>query len=236
MRTTVTEGLDDVWVEENFSQAFLNTLQEQSDKYLWIPVGTARPNCVYPYDYNLDYPQIKFPQEDRETCVTSSFASCLYSMKMESFAIWVEDFGRKYITDSSKNQSRFIQQLASSIYESENCSAKHFRSIWRLNKLVPVEFNVFEANRSNPMLLQLCGSDGSVGHAITVYQGMIFDSNLRYAVDLNDRNLEFCCDAVYEGIMFGYEFTPIIRDDKPRTKYRCPKKKHKKIKENNLDF
>jgi predicted Rdx family selenoprotein len=35
---------------------------------------------------------------------------------------------------------------------------------------------------------------------------MIFDSNLKFAVDLNSLNLEFCIGAVYEGIILGYEF------------------------------
>jgi hypothetical protein len=69
-------------------------------------------------------------------------------------------------------------------------------------------------------------SDGNVGHAISVYQGMIFDSNLKYAVDLNILNLEYCCGAAYVGIVYGYECIPIIH-----TKNRRPKKKHKKNQE-----
>jgi hypothetical protein len=225
-RYVYTEMLNEDWLLENFSEGFLTKLQEKTDKYLWIPVGTARPDCVYPFEYNMEYPQIVFPQGDRETCVTSSFASCLHYMHMESFASWVEDFGQKFIEDSSKDQSRFIQQLASSICG--NIEAKEFNSRWQFKKLVPAGFDVLKAEKSNPMLLQLCGSDGGVGHAVTVYQGMIFDSNLKFAVDLNLDNLNFCCDAVYEGIMFGYQCIPIVRNDKPKSKNRRPKKKIEK--------
>ena len=222
-RQTATEVLKEEWVRANFSGAFLNTLKARSDKYLWIPVGTARPNSIYPYKYNLDYPKIVFQQEDRETCVTSSFASCLHYMGMKTFASWVEDFGCKYIEDFTNNQSRLIQQLAESI--SSAGDASRFRLEWQLKKLNPQEFDVFIANKSNPMLLRLCCSDGSVGHAITVYQGMIFDSNLKYAVDLNKQNLEYCGDAGYLGISFGYECIPIIRNNTPRSKSRVRKKK-----------
>jgi hypothetical protein len=222
-RQTATEVLKEEWVRANFSGAFLNTLKARSDKYLWIPVGTARPNSIYPYKYNLDYPKIVFQQEDRETCVTSSFASCLHYMGMKTFASWVEDFGCKYIEDFTNDQSRLIQQLAESI--SSAGDASRFRLEWQLKKLNPQEFDVFIANKSNPMLLRLCCSDGSVGHAITVYQGMIFDSNLKYAVDLNKQNLEYCGDAGYLGISFGYECIPIIRNNTPRSKSRVRKKK-----------
>jgi hypothetical protein len=211
--------LDKKWVAANFRPNFLISLQENTDKYLWIPVGTARPDCVYPYEYNKDYPRIMFRQEDRETCVTSSFASCLHYMNMSAFAVWVEEFGRNFIEDNSNNQSRFMQQLANSICT--NINAQHFRSYWQLKKIVPVDFDVFSiARRSNPMLLQLCCSNGSVGHAITVYEGKIFDSNLEYAVDLTSTNLDFCCASVYEGIIIGYECIPIIHKNKLSSKSR----------------
>jgi hypothetical protein len=125
--------LDKKWVAANFRPNFLISLQENTDKYLWIPVGTARPDCVYPYEYNKDYPRIMFRQEDRETCVTSSFASCLHYMNMSAFAVWVEEFGRNFIEDNSNNQSRFMQQLANSICT--NINAQHFRSYWQLKRL-----------------------------------------------------------------------------------------------------
>ena len=56
-------------------------------------------------------------------------------------------------------------------------------------------------------LLQLRGADGFVAHAVTVWKGIIFDSNLKYAVRLTQLNLEYCVDAVYLGIFCGYHFS-----------------------------
>jgi hypothetical protein len=55
----------------------------------------------------------------------------------------------------------------------------------------------------------LIGGDGGVAHAITIYNNMIYDSNLDSAVTLNKANLEYCVDATYTCVMWGYESIPI---------------------------
>jgi hypothetical protein len=58
-------------------------------------------------------------------------------------------------------------------------------------------------------LLQLRGADGFVAHAVMVCNGMIFDSNLKFAVPLTRFNIEYCVDAAYIGIFLGYQLLHI---------------------------
>jgi hypothetical protein len=75
-RTTV-EVLSEEWIKKNTIVSSCQLLRKKQNMFIWVPVGDARPD-LYPYDYDKTLPPIAFPQEDRNTCVTSSFASCLH--------------------------------------------------------------------------------------------------------------------------------------------------------------
>jgi hypothetical protein len=95
--------------------------------FIWVPVGDANPDS-YTYKYVKMLPSIAFPQEDRTTCVTSSFASCLHygltSGKLiptqtnvnlfknpTEFSAHIEQFGRDYIISPDQDQSKILQSL-----------------------------------------------------------------------------------------------------------------------------
>jgi hypothetical protein len=88
-------------------------------------------------------PSIAFPQEDCNTCVTSSFASCLHSKlisdsdlqsknlfrSLVNFPAHIEQYGREYIANCSNNQSKIIQSFCTMLRE------KHeFSKLFEINK------------------------------------------------------------------------------------------------------
>jgi hypothetical protein len=73
-RTSV-ELLTEEWIQKDTDESFRKILTKKLS--IWVPVGEARPDS-YPYEYDKKLPPIAFPQDNRNTCVTSSFASCLY--------------------------------------------------------------------------------------------------------------------------------------------------------------
>jgi hypothetical protein len=215
------EVLTHEWVKNNISKEFQQVLRARgsSTGFLFIPAGNANTDKPYPYQYNESYPTIKFQQGERNTCATSSFASCLHHLGFESTAKWVEDFGKNFVEDSSQDQHRIMQQM---IHHVQLCNPE-FTAKWDVRKIKVSEFKIWnDDNIMIPKLLHILGSDGGVGHALTIYNGLIFDSNLEYAVDLTVLNLEFCIGAVYEGIVFGYKFLPkekqLTKSKKARTK------------------
>jgi hypothetical protein len=122
-------------------------------------------------------------------------------------------------------QHRIMQQM---IHHVQLCNPE-FTAKWDVRKIKVSEFKIWnDDNIMIPKLLHILGSDGGVGHALTIYNGLIFDSNLEYAVDLTVLNLEFCNGAVYEGIVFGYKFLPkekqLTKSKKARTKQRDRKR------------
>jgi hypothetical protein len=76
-RTSIEILIKD-WIARNMTKAFQELLHANENVFIWVPVGAPCPDS-YPYNYDKKLPSIAFPQEDRNTCVTSSFASCLDS-------------------------------------------------------------------------------------------------------------------------------------------------------------
>jgi hypothetical protein len=81
--------------------------------------------------------------------------------------------------------------------------------------------------------LQLRGADGFVAHAVTVWKGMIFDSNLKFAVRLTRFNIEYCVDAAYIGIFCGYHFAPRTIISKNISKSKIKRRRRLTNKQNN---
>jgi hypothetical protein len=183
--------------------------------FIWVPVGDARPDS-YPYEYDETLPPIAFPQEDRNTCVTSSCASCfqygftsgklipaesnahLFTTFTE-FPAHIEQFGRDYIISPDQDQSKILQSLCNKLR-----SHYEFSKFFEITKIEVKSFDIWKLSHDDNtiLLLQLLGADGFIAHAITVFNGMIFDSNLNFAVPLTRLNIEYCVNGVYIGIFF----------------------------------
>jgi hypothetical protein len=77
-----------------------------------------------------------------------------------------------------------------------------FSKFFEIVKIDAASFDIWKISHDDNTiyLLQLRGADGFVAHAVTVWKGMIFDSNLKFAVRLTRLNIEYCVDAAYIGI------------------------------------
>jgi hypothetical protein len=224
-----SETLTAEWVEDNLSPDFQKLLKEKAHckKFLWIPVGSSSDK-VYPYKYNYKFPKIVYRQGKSDTCVSSSFASCLHHLGFEDAAEWVQAYGLSCLDDKSIDCSRILQNMIDKM----NKACTEFMRKWLIKKVDPGSFDIWNLNGSEklrPHLLIPFGNDGGTGHAFTIYNGMIFDSNLKYAVELSELNLEFCIQTVYEGVVYGYELIPTGKSFiNPRIKKRHRRKRQLK--------
>ena len=211
------------WVEDNFTEAFISQVktrgEQHASRYLWVPCGSAKKR-EFPWPYNTTFPKIKYQQGKRDTCVSSSLASCMHYLGHVDLAQWIEDFGVKFVSNKQNNVDRFLSSLMDQMERDQKGFSRKFMVV----KLKANLFDLFSTDldtRKYPKVLQLLGSNGGMQHAITVYDGLIFDSNLQRAVELTVDHLEFCIDAKYIGILHGYQLVP-------RNKVYCARKKMKK--------
>jgi hypothetical protein len=146
------------------------------------------------------------------------------------FARLIENYGREFIKDHTKNQSKSVNYLVTHLRN----NVPDFANVW-IHKPLPSDYDIWKDRKpQQPKLIQIHGSDGAVNHAVTIWNNLIFDSNLDHAVPLNRKNLEDCCDAVYQGILLGFVF---VRAPPKQINAQCyikqnrkNRKKNKKIK------
>ena len=55
----------------------------------------------------------------------------------------------------------------------------------------------------------LLGSDGGVGHAVTVRQGIIWDSTQDFAMRLTLNALDFCVGSKFKGVHHSFLLRPL---------------------------
>ncbi|NJO64331.1 MAG: hypothetical protein HC836_41045 [Richelia sp. RM2_1_2] len=197
--------LDDDWVTANITESFIQAIKRRAkkNKYLWIPAGNSNKK-PYPFEYNKQNPKIKFQQGDRQTCASSSLASCLHALGYIESAVWVEDYGRKYIESNNNDPSIILSALVNNLQSNQPFLNKRFK----VTQIKLSSFDIYENKDKHIYLIQPLCSDGGISHAITIHNGLIYDSNLKYAVELNKDNLEYCIDSCYIGIHIGYALAP----------------------------
>jgi hypothetical protein len=190
---TYTEVLTKDWIARNTTGAFREVLHAKQNVFIWVPVGAPRPD-LNPYNYDKKLPSIAFPQEDRNTCVTSSFASCLYCKLISdadfqsrnliksliNFPAHIEQYDPEYIVNRSTDQSKTLQSFCTMLR-----GHHEFSKFFEITKIDVSTFDISKISQDdNTMyLLQLIGADFIVAHVVAVWKGMIFDSNLNLRYD-----------------------------------------------------
>ena len=173
-----------------------------------------------------------YQQGEKDTCASSSLASCFHYIGYENLAEYIEQYGIALESQEASETDKFLPSLVNDLQRNR----QDFRKKYEVRKLIPTDFDIFCTDstfKSTPKLLQLLGSDGGCAHAVTIYNGLLFDSNLKFAVDLTREYLEFSIDANYIGILHGYDFKPHsfeMRLKKKRKKKPCNSIQHQQCK------
>jgi hypothetical protein len=111
-----------------------------------------------------------------------------------------------YINDY-RARDELMAHLPTSLNYQEMSKFSHSRTAFAAhimnNKATGYRINYFDKidileNRSMwPTLCVLKSSDNSTSHAVTVVENYIFDSNVSYALLLDQKNLDWCCSDSY---------------------------------------
>jgi hypothetical protein len=189
-------GLPRDWVEENFAmllrrecQAIATDLDGNRNpkKYIKIPAGDVHNVVVDPPPISqiLRHVPVVYQQGDFDTCFRDSLASALHA-----FGLVVQ---AKELSCNS--------QLAGCNHQLVRDASNVIRKMFANQNLVLVKiFNhscsmeqIEAEGTAWPIVLVLMTSDLCYGtHAVTVWRGLIFDSNLPYALRWSQESLDWC--------------------------------------------
>jgi hypothetical protein len=146
-----------------------------------VPPGDAKPQCSDPICCNQFL--IHFRQQTKDTCVCSSCASALWAVGLQGSALKVAEFAGVMSDDLSALPKIATFMSKTWLHPISNIRNKK-KQQWPL-PLLPADLQNCIA------LVVLVANDGSRSHAVTVHDGLMFDSNEDFALKLCRKNFKF---------------------------------------------
>jgi hypothetical protein len=202
------------WVESAFTLAFRkecksmsapSTIRRNEKKFLYIPAGDARTNNEdRPVSHQLlTEVRVEYQQGSLDSCLRHSMSSAIHAMGfIEEAKLLAREDG---LSGSTVGLLAEAAQFVRKVFRKSNLV---------LMKVAPTQRAVDQVSQEDPrwpMVLALEASDGSSGsHAITTWNGMIFDSNLPSALRWTQRSLDWCSgnDSTCVGFSNVYRLCP----------------------------
>mmetsp|Transcript_13339 Transcript_13339/g.18620 ORF Transcript_13339/g.18620 Transcript_13339/m.18620 type:complete len:354 (-) Transcript_13339:32-1093(-) len=213
------EMLDTGWVEENIGGHMRNVLKSNANNRHTLPAGDVNNGSVV--DVNKlkvpGAPPCKFQQNDKKTCVFSSFASCLHCLGHTHAANRVDALAGNHSLKVD-NMDRLKCALEETL--GKRCCTRNYKK-GALN-LLDLNQQHEKSGKSFPTVAVLQGEDGGVEHAVTVYGSWLFDSNVDVALPLNKKSLDWCIVGRFKCVHQAVRFFL------PKPKNKGPVKRVKK--------
>jgi hypothetical protein len=176
--------------------------------------GTASLSCDnIPICNDSKLITIKYQQHEFDSCVFSSLSSIMYEIGLTQCAEYINQVKEKYLLNgipSTKRGDLFR-------YVSGICSTKHMKrfdnySTYKLQRLEQKHMNKFSIiefkfNKGEFLLGSLWDESGDHSHVCCFMKGYIFDSNNKYALILNQDNMNIVCQGnkfikIKQGLFF----------------------------------
>ena len=158
--------------------------------YVDVPVGCVRSARLHgtPSLNVPNAPLVKFQQGVFDTCVYSSLASALFHTGLRQAAYHIQRVARK---DSGCAPTKLLHRL----HERIRATEAKFLVIERMSDTFDWKTDL----KDNVIFVgAIQGSDGNAQHAVTLFQGWIFDSNEKTAIPLCKEGLDFCTQSEEE--------------------------------------
>jgi hypothetical protein len=212
-KKTAHVQLTDSWVYENFVPKIINKIKQHSGQpiekgrlYYKVPIGSARDiNINNKWSHN---PLCQFCQHGEGTCSFKSLSAAMSHLELYREATLIDDFCNEFYNSSKfeDNFHRVLQEIVNFICL--NCGFKIFRRNYTIKKLYPSHDLInAECCKDDIRLIILHADDNSINHAVSVVDGLIFDSNCRNAMNISHEALAEACNgnkfvSIYQGYLF----------------------------------
>jgi hypothetical protein len=202
-------------VEKAFSLQFRKECKDiatgnsnrKENKYLYIPAGDARPaddDDPPPSDELLPAVSVHYQQGVFDSCLRHSMASAFHAMGFvqEAKTLALEDGLSGCTVALVERAVQFVRKL----FQSSNLVLK------KVFSTASSVYQVTQEDHSWPLLLIIQTSDGIYGsHAVTAWNGMIFDSTCPFALRWSQTSLDWCSGQASTCIGFSkvYRLCPV---------------------------
>ena len=198
------EKLHKEWVEENVEKSVLTFLKNNSGVFYRLPAGSVilEKGPEEPLAGRWQpppRPDVIYLQGMHRSCVFDSFASCLHYLGNEDLGKYIHVKARKYSKEvmNLKLLRETVQKFIGKQPQVRRFKNKQYDILKHNNNQADAEF---------PTVFVLQGKDGNCEHAVTITGIWIFDSNLKHALPLTKRSLDWCVRGEYSCVKEAVRF------------------------------
>ena len=170
-----------------FDQNYVDFIKDFKDGYVNVPVGDTRKHSTLDQRLDLqtpDSPIIRYKQGNKDLCVVRSFVSALHIAGFEEEA---SEIDKKYMLQEGEIEMK-VNALKATIAIAkitlpECFEFKHFKR---------GAFDFSELRWNHIFVGVIETTDGHCSHAVTLFNGHIYDSNEEQAIKLCKGGLHYC--------------------------------------------
>jgi hypothetical protein len=206
--------LNESWVDDNFDPGIINRIKrhanhpiERGKLYFKVPIGSARDDINICSKWNHN-PPVNFRQNGLETCCFKSLSSALSQLNLHVEATLIDNHCNEFYKTSIfvDNFHRILPEIMDYIRKTDGF--KMFRRQYTITKLSSLHDIIqFECHKDDIRVVILHADDNSMNHAVSVVDGLIFDSNCTNAMNLSFEALTEACNgcnyiSIYQGYLF----------------------------------
>jgi len=181
-----TYKLSRLFIKKEFTSVFINKVQSMKRRKVTIPEGQHHhvhmPSCHNSFLAKPNNEQVVVQQLHRDCCVMASAASgFLYFGDRAAYDVISANIESSL--ELTNRTSRLVELVC-------NSYLRYYPKVYRRQQLNPVR-----DHSPYPTLVRLCGTNGGIGHCVTIVGDIIFDSNTTTPLPLSRESLNWCCSV-----------------------------------------
>ena len=182
------------WVTHNFLEPFWRMVQEKPGQWIYVPIGNTRDD-VAPLELQSTI-ECSYQQKNENFCLCYSLASALDYVGLRKEGRLMADLAENSINLDQREQIEYVclhmKDLVPNIglYQMYgNAWDKHKK---RKKNEVTVP-HLVQRHTPYPTIVVPLGLDGSISHAVTIVDDLIFDSTQKFALTLGFKSFHWIC-------------------------------------------
>jgi hypothetical protein len=178
------------WINYVFDPKFVGLVKQQPRHWFDVPLGDCCQEEA-PRDLQTTIP-IRFRQGLRKLCLPNSAASALYYVRERAAATAIasqtEEFEGTPGNESLVSLRKRLDEMAPG-----GVPCQWFNRKRKGKTVQPMTLDTILLGFPNPVVVIPIGSDGSVSHAVTIVDNLVFDSTQTHALKLCKDTFDWIC-------------------------------------------
>ena len=201
------EWLYETAVVLNGSAQWFNEVMDpkKTNTFFELPVAAVAEKKGKTPDREPNAPELMYPQQGEGSCGVSAFASAFFFLFNKDLGSYIINQKQQYMESLSQPAPKKSRKASSMKKLIQIVESKPLKQFYVERKRQVMSWREIYKSNECYKSIQLCivhSTAFSRDHIIAIAAGWIFDSNLTFAIPLNEKNLHWCASHGKKGVFF----------------------------------